>query len=91
MPAAGSHVELDRDDVVARLVLNRPERRNALSHEVMVEMLRALDAVAGDDTTRVLVIEGRGPAFSAGHDLAEMDAEPRRRRSTRSSSRRAFD
>src|SRR5450755_2581481 len=40
----------------------------------MVEMLQALDAVASDETTRVLVIEGRGPAFSAGHDLAEMDA-----------------
>jgi enoyl-CoA hydratase/carnithine racemase len=67
-------VELDRDDIVAHLVLNRPERRNALSQEVMVEMLQALDAVASDETTRVLVIEGRGPAFSAGHDLAEMDA-----------------
>ncbi len=39
---------------------------------LMVEMLRALDAIAADDTTRVVVIEGRGPAFSAGHDLAEM-------------------
>jgi enoyl-CoA hydratase/carnithine racemase len=67
-------VELDRDGIVAHLVLNRPERRNALSQEVMVEMLEALDAVASDETTRVLVIEGRGPAFSAGHDLAEMDA-----------------
>ena len=67
-------MELDRDDIVAHLVLNRPERRNALSQEVMVEMLQALDAVASDETTRVLVIEGRGPAFSAGHDLAEMDA-----------------
>src|SRR5258708_18098047 len=38
----------------------------------MLEMLHALDTVAADDTTRVLVIEGRGPAFSAGHDLEEM-------------------
>jgi enoyl-CoA hydratase/carnithine racemase len=75
VPNAGNHVELERGDVVARLVLNRPERRNALSQEVMVEMLQALDAVANDDTTRVLVIEGRGPAFSAGHDLAEMTAK----------------
>jgi len=55
--------------------MNRPERRNALSQEVMVEMLHALDAVANDKSTRVLVIEGRGPAFSAGHDLAEMTAK----------------
>ena len=74
MPAAGSHVELDRNDIVAHLVLNRPERRNALSQDVMAEMLHALDVVANDEKTRVLVIEGRGPAFSAGHDLAEMDA-----------------
>ena len=74
MPAAGSHVELDRNDIVARLVLNRPERRNALSQQVMAEMLQALDVVASDEKTRVLVIEGRGPAFSAGHDLAEMGA-----------------
>src|SRR4029079_7719252 len=72
---AGNHVELERGDVVARLVLNRPERRNALSQEVMIEMLHALDTVASDEATRVLVIEGRGPAFSAGHDLAEMTAQ----------------
>jgi enoyl-CoA hydratase/carnithine racemase len=78
MPDAGNQVELslgrDRHDAIARLVLNRPERRNALSQSAMLEMLRALDAVAADETTRVLVIEGRGPAFSAGHDLAEMTA-----------------
>jgi enoyl-CoA hydratase/carnithine racemase len=48
VPAAGSHVELDRNDIVAHLVLNRPERRNALSQDVMVEMLHSLDVVAKD-------------------------------------------
>jgi len=73
---AGNHVELrlEPDNAVGRLVLNRPERRNALSQALMLEMLAALDTVAADETTRVLVIEGRGPAFSAGHDLAEMTA-----------------
>jgi enoyl-CoA hydratase/carnithine racemase len=60
------------DGVVARLVLNRPERRNALSLACMSEMLDAFDEVAGDDACRVLIIEGAGPAFSAGHDLGEM-------------------
>jgi enoyl-CoA hydratase/carnithine racemase len=69
---AGGRVELERDGAVARLVLNRPERRNALSQLLMAEMLDALDTVSADTATRVLVIEGRGPAFSAGHDLAEM-------------------
>src|SRR6476661_7584434 len=65
------HVELHIGDTFARLTLNRPDRRNALSLALMREMLAALDAVA-DGKAPVLVIEGRGPAFSAGHDLAEI-------------------
>ena len=57
---------------LARLVLDRPERRNALSLDVMREMLGVLDKVAADPAIRVLVVEGRGPAFSAGHDISEM-------------------
>ncbi len=56
-----SSVELERGTAVARLVLNRPERRNALSQTMMDEMMRALDTVAADEAVRVLVIEGRGP------------------------------
>ena len=60
---------------IATLTLNNPQRRNALS----LEMIRALDAslaeVSGDASTRVIVIRGEGPAFSAGHDLAEMQRE----------------
>jgi enoyl-CoA hydratase/carnithine racemase len=59
---------------ITRLVLNRPERRNALSLACMNEILDAFDRVADDADARVLVIEGAGPAFSAGHDLAEMTA-----------------
>ena len=69
---SGAAVELERDGPIARLVMNRPERRNALSHEMMTEMLTALDAIARDASAHVLVIQGRGPAFSAGHDLVEM-------------------
>jgi enoyl-CoA hydratase/carnithine racemase len=69
---SGDSVLLERSRAVATLVLNRPERRNALSLAVMREMLDALDEVAADHTAHVLVIEGRGPAFSAGHDLVEM-------------------
>ena len=65
-------MEVTRDGVVARLAMNRPERRNALSHEMMTEMLAAIDAIASDVSVHVLVIEGRGPAFSAGHDLVEL-------------------
>jgi enoyl-CoA hydratase/carnithine racemase len=61
----------------ARIVLNRPEKRNALSLELMDEVIAALAATAGQEATRAIVIEGAGPAFSAGHDLSEMiDREP---------------
>ena len=56
----------------ARIVLNRPEKRNALSLELMDEVIGALHAAAADDAARAIVIEGAGPAFSAGHDLSEM-------------------
>ena len=56
----------------ARIFLNRPDKRNALSHELMDELLAALREVSAHPATRVIVIEGAGPAFSAGHDLSEM-------------------
>jgi enoyl-CoA hydratase/carnithine racemase len=56
----------------ARVVLNRPEKRNALSLELMEEVIAALRETSAHRTTRAIVIEGAGPAFSAGHDLSEM-------------------
>jgi enoyl-CoA hydratase/carnithine racemase len=56
---------------LTRIVLNRPEKRNALSLELMDEVTAALREAALTDS-RAIVIEGAGPAFSAGHDLAEM-------------------
>src|SRR5690349_948084 len=67
-----THIEVVTAAPVTQIVLNRPDRRNALSVALMREMLAALDEVAADPATRVVVIAGRGPAFSAGHDLAEM-------------------
>jgi enoyl-CoA hydratase/carnithine racemase len=61
-----------REGVVARFTLNRPERRNALSLELMEELIAALESVASDGDVRAIVIQGSGPAFSAGHDLGEM-------------------
>jgi enoyl-CoA hydratase/carnithine racemase len=56
----------------ARITLNRPEKRNALSLELMEELIRGLESAGADPDTRTIVIEGAGPAFSAGHDLSEM-------------------
>ena len=68
------HLTLTFDGPLARLVLDRPERRNPLSLACMRELLAALDEVEAEPAARVLVVEGAGPAFSAGHDLAEMTA-----------------
>jgi enoyl-CoA hydratase/carnithine racemase len=69
-----------RDDSgpVARLTLNRPEARNALSAPLMAALQDALDAIACNDAVRVVVIAANGPAFCAGHDLRELRADPRR-------------
>ena len=60
------------EGAVARILLNRPEKRNALSLELMEEVIAALRDVSMREPTRVIVIEGAGPVFSAGHDLSEM-------------------
>jgi enoyl-CoA hydratase/carnithine racemase len=68
--------KLRREDhgPVARLVLADPERLNALSSEMLVELATALDALAVDPAVRVVVLAAEGKAFCAGHDLREMQA-----------------
>ena len=63
-----------REDVggVATLTLNRPEQRNALSTGLMTAMQGALETIRRDKTVRVVVIQGAGPVFCAGHDLREV-------------------
>jgi enoyl-CoA hydratase/carnithine racemase len=63
---------LDREGAVAILTLSRPTKRNALSLHLMEEILVALAQVGNDPSASALVIRGAGPAFCAGHDLAEM-------------------
>ena len=70
-------VSVDRSgDGRITLTLNRPQQFNALSEEMMAALQDALDAVAGDETARVVVIAGRGKAFCPGHDLKQMKATP---------------
>jgi trans-feruloyl-CoA hydratase/vanillin synthase len=62
---------VDRDEGVTTITLNRPEKRNALSPQLHREMHDLLTRVEGDDDTRVVVLTGAGPSFSAGQDLKE--------------------
>jgi enoyl-CoA hydratase/carnithine racemase len=57
---------------VVRLTLNRPDKRNALSRELLSRLREAQEAIAHDPAARVVVLAARGPAFCAGHDLGEM-------------------
>src|SRR5512139_235350 len=57
---------------IATVTLNRPEKRNALSLAVMTELIGALRELAAHPQTRVIILAGNGPAFSAGHDLREL-------------------
>ncbi len=66
------NLTVDQDGVLARITLNRPEKRNALSLALMQELTGVLDALRAREDVRVVVIEGAGAAFSAGHDLSEM-------------------
>jgi enoyl-CoA hydratase/carnithine racemase len=62
------HLIVKDEPPVSEIVLNRPDKRNALSLDLMTELIAALRAASGD----VIVIGGAGPCFSAGHDLSEM-------------------
>ncbi len=61
---------------VCTLTLNRPAQYNALSEAMLAALHDALDAIADDDSVRVVVLAARGKAFCAGHDLKEMRARP---------------
>lgn len=65
-------IELDARDGVAWLRLARPEALNALDRALTGALEAALDRVAAMDEARVLVVAGRGRAFCAGNDIAEM-------------------
>lgn len=65
------HLRTDRDGAVITITLDRPEKRNALARDVLVELTGAL-AAAGESDALGVVLAATGPVFSAGHNFAEM-------------------
>ncbi|MFK7941692.1 MAG: enoyl-CoA hydratase [Paracoccaceae bacterium] len=61
-------------DAIAALTLNRPEKLNALSEELMTALQDTLDAISVDPNVRVVVLKGAGKGFCAGHDLGQMQS-----------------
>ena len=78
----GENVTLVRDGVIATVTLNRPERRNSLSDAMLAELTVTFADLRDDAGTRVVIVTGAPPVFSAGADAplrAKMSPEERRR------------
>src|SRR5271169_688417 len=72
MVAKYQNILFDTDGQIAIVTLNRPQRRNALSLELMKELIDCLNEIGSDRTLRVVLLRAAGKAFSSGHDLSEM-------------------
>jgi enoyl-CoA hydratase/carnithine racemase len=64
----------ENDGAVTTLTLNRPNQLNALSEELMTALQAALDRIATEAATKVVILKGARRAFCAGHDLRQMQA-----------------
>ena len=75
---AASEPELLRDDKagVTTLTLNRPKQLNSFSESLLEALHSTLDDIGADDSVRVVVLRANGRAFSTGHDLKQMRAQP---------------
>ncbi len=72
MPDSLENLALDRvgtNGRVGRITLNRPEKMNALSQELLFELNDVLHDLEADDSVRVIILRGAGRCFSAGYDL----------------------
>jgi len=69
---APQNIVLEVNTGVAVITLNRPERRNALSLDLMLELIRCLDEVGRQSEVRVVILRAAGKVYCSGHDLSEM-------------------
>jgi enoyl-CoA hydratase len=68
-----SYEEIDGGAIV-RILLNRPERRNAQNRGLLVELDEAFRRAEADDRVRVVILGGAGPMFSSGHDMGSPES-----------------
>ena len=66
------HVLFNPEPPVGWITLNHPQKRNALSLDVIAALDHVLDQAAADQELKVLVLQGNGPAFCAGHDIQQL-------------------
>ena len=85
-------IAVEKTGAVARLVLSRPERANALNAQMLDEIKMAMDDVESDGQSRVVIVTGAGRAFSSGFDLKEqMERQPNGFEQWRAVLRKDFD
>ncbi|HXZ85924.1 MAG TPA: enoyl-CoA hydratase-related protein, partial [Myxococcota bacterium] len=87
--AAAILVEVERGR--ARITLNRPEKRNALSLQLLEELHEALWDADADRAVHAVILRGAGKCFSAGYDLSEAPRRPGRRGGASYRGARSFD
>ena len=63
------NVILEKENGIARIILNRPQALNAITEGLLADLVAAVDDVEKDDSIRVVILTGAGKAFSAGRDL----------------------
>jgi len=66
------HLVQTTEGPISVITLNRPERRNALSLDLMLELIACLDATGRETSIRAIILAASGKVFSSGHDLSEM-------------------
>lgn len=91
MPSTPALVNRQDADGVALLTLDRPEKRNALSIELRVELADELAATAGDDAIGVVLLTGAGSAFCSGMDTSQFGGDRAHKELLYETSTRLFD
>src|SRR5271157_1788967 len=66
------NIGMAREGQAAVVTLNRPQRRNALSLDLMLELTGCLDEIGRDGEIRAVILAAAGKVFCSGHDLSEM-------------------
>src|SRR5215510_14752783 len=72
MDSRYNHLLVESDAPIAVVTMNRPERRNALSLDLMQELIASPEEIGHTPEIRAVILAATGPAFSAGHDLSEL-------------------
>ena len=91
MAAVPGLLSIERREAVALVTLQRPEKRNALSIDLRVELTDAFGGLAEDDGVGCIVLTGAGSAFCAGMDVTQFGGEPDHKRRLVETSTGAFE